>query len=88
MSFFKKYNGTMNKRLARLESLVWMLIYSGLLSALVGVFMQRGGDEEGQWLMIGGIGAALLGAVLILVRAWLKDGPDAAPVAPPTHQQR
>ena len=39
MSFFKKYNGTMNKRLARLEKLIWTLIYGGLLSALQGYFM-------------------------------------------------
>lgn len=74
MSFFKKYNGTVNTRLARLEKVIWLLIYGGLLSALVGYFMQRGGDQEGQWLMAVGGGAALLGLILIVVRSRLGDG--------------
>jgi len=77
MSFFKKYNGTMNTGLARLEKLVWTLIYGGVLSGLIGLFMQRGGDEEGQWLMWGGGAAVLLGFILIIVRSRLKEGPDA-----------
>lgn len=88
MSFFKKYNGTMNQRFARLEKWIWILIYGGLLSALVGLFMQRGGDEEGQWLMIGGVTAALLGLILIIVRSRLKDDPDSKPLAPPERQPR
>lgn len=88
MSFFKKYNGTMDKRLARLERVIWILIYGGLLSALIGLFMQRAADEEGQWLMIGGVGAAVLGLVLIIVRSRLGDGRDSAPVAPRDRQKR
>lgn len=82
MSFFKKYNGTIDKRLARLEKVIWILIYGGLFLALIGLFMQRAADEEGQWLLMGGIGAAVLGLVLIVVRSRLGDGPDSAQVAP------
>lgn len=78
MSFFKKYNGTMNKRLARLEKLIWVLIYGGLLSALVGWFMLDGGDADGQWLMFVGGAVAAVGVVLIVVRSRLREGPDAA----------
>lgn len=75
MSFFKKYNGTMNRRLARLETLIWTLIYGGLLSTLVGYFMQRDGDADGPWLMgVGGVVAAV-GVVLIFVRSRLREGP-------------
>ena len=88
MSFFKKYNGTMNKRLARLEKWAWILIYGGLLSALLALFMQRGGDEDAQWLMLGGIGAGVLGVVLIFVRSRCNEGPDPAPVAPRARQPR
>lgn len=77
MSFFKKYNGTLNKRLARLEKLIWILIYGGLLLVLIGLFMQRGGDEEGQWLMMAGAGTVVLGLILIVLRARLGEGPDA-----------
>ena len=38
MSFFKKYNGTTNVRLARMETLIWTLIYGGLLAVVVGRF--------------------------------------------------
>lgn len=74
MSFFKKYNGTMNKRLARLEKLIWTLIYGGLLSTLVGWFMRDGGDAEGLWLMLIGGVVALVGFGLILLRARLHEG--------------
>jgi len=74
MSFFKRYNGTMNKRLARLEKLIWTLIYGGLLSGLIGWFMHDRGDTGGLWLIvIGGI-VALAGFMLILVRARLNEG--------------
>jgi vacuolar-type H+-ATPase subunit I/STV1 len=82
MSFFKQYDGTMNKRLARLETLIWTLIYGGLLSALVGWFMQDGGDADGYWLMVAGAIVALVGFILILVRARMNEGPDAAGQAP------
>lgn len=89
MSFFKKYNGTMNKRLARLEKLIWVLIYGGLLSGLVGWFMLDGGAADGQWLIgAGGIGV-VIGVVLIVVRSRLKEGPqDAAPAAAPRRPTR
>jgi len=32
MAFFKKYNGTTNVRLLRMERWIWILIYGGLLS--------------------------------------------------------
>ena len=76
MSFFKKYNGTMNKRLARLENMIWVLIYGGLLSALVGFFMQRDGDDNGgDWLMWAGVVVAVVGFILIVVRSRLKEEP-------------
>lgn len=76
MSFFKNYNGTMNQRLARLERLIWTLIYGGLLAALVGWFMRDGGDADGLWLMLLGGIVALIGCMLIVVRARLNEGPD------------
>lgn len=83
MSFFKKYNGTMNKRLARLENMIWVLIYGGLLSALIGFFMQRDGDNNGgEWLMWAGAVVAMVGFILIVVRARLKEDPSPRDTAP------
>ena len=33
MAFFKKYNGTTNTKLVRMERLMWVLIYGGLAVA-------------------------------------------------------
>lgn len=87
MSFFKKYNGTMNKRLARLETLIWILIYGGLLSALVGYFMQSDGDD-GRWLLVCGALAAVVGVVLIFVRSRLHEDPTPKKPPAPGRQPR
>ncbi|MEO8543057.1 MAG: hypothetical protein ABI434_05710 [Burkholderiaceae bacterium] len=73
MSFFKKYNGTTHSGLARLETLIWMLIYGGLLTLLVGVFMGRTGNADGDLLVVGGSVAAAVGVVLIYLRAHLHE---------------
>ncbi len=73
MSFFKKYNGTTHAGLARLETLIWVLIYGGLLSLLVGVFMGRAGDDNGDLLMAGGGVAVAVGVVLVYLRAHLHE---------------
>jgi len=41
MAFFKKYNGTTNARLARMERLIWTLIYGGLLAMVLGYFIDQ-----------------------------------------------
>ena len=73
MSFFKKYNGTTNLRLARLETVIWVLIYGGLLTALVGAYMSREAMGSGSGLVFTGILVALAGAVLIYVRSRLHE---------------
>jgi hypothetical protein len=35
MAFFKKYHGTTDKRLLRIERWTWILIYGGLLTSVV-----------------------------------------------------
>ena len=54
MSFFKKYNGTTHVGLMRLETLVWVLIYGGLLTLVVGLFMSRNREGSGFEMMVGG----------------------------------
>jgi hypothetical protein len=74
MSFFKKYNGTTHAGLARLESLIWILIYGGLLTLLVGIFMGRTGDDaNGDLLVVGGSVAGAVGLVLVYLRAHLHE---------------
>jgi len=57
-----------------LETLVWVLIYGGLLVLCLGLFVARRADALGTLLMAGGALTAALGAVLIFVRSRMKGG--------------
>jgi hypothetical protein len=76
MAFFKKYNGTTNTKLVRMERLVWVLIYGGLLSVVISHFLGEGeGDAAlAQGMVIGGLLAVFSGIVLIYVRSRLREG--------------
>ena len=73
MSFFKKYNGTNHAGLMRLETLIWVLIYGGLLTLVVGLFMSRREDGAGFEMVVGGAVLAAIGACLIYVRSKLRE---------------
>lgn len=64
----------MNKQ--RLEVWVWVLIYGGLLAVGLGLALLRHEVAFAGWVLGGGAVVALLGVVLIVVRARLGgDGP-------------
>lgn len=57
-----------------LESLAWVLIYSGLLLACLGLFLQReGGNVLGWTLTVVGALDAAAGVVLVWWRSRLKS---------------
>ena len=58
--------------LKRIQLLIWVFIYGGLLTLVLGLSMARTDDAVGWSMVIGGGGFALLGAVLIFVRSRLK----------------
>ena len=59
----------MNRSPARVETLVWVLLYGGLFVACIGFALQRDGHGDG-WVVFGlGMGIALVGVVLIWVRS-------------------
>ena len=61
--------------LKRLQALIWVFIYGGLLTLVLGLSMERTDDATGWPMVVGGGGFALLGVVLIYVRSRLKvDG--------------
>lgn len=73
MSFFKKYSGTTNLRVVRLERLIWALIYGGLLGMVLGSFMDKAQADTATTLYtVGGV-ALLTGVVMIFVRSRLRD---------------
>jgi hypothetical protein len=60
------------KTIARLENTIWILLYGGLLTLVLGLFTQRADDDLGQLMVVGGGVAAAVGAVLIYVRSRLR----------------
>jgi hypothetical protein len=53
----------------RLEVLIWVLIYGGLLAVCLGLFVQRGNDPLGWSIVVGGGVASAIGVLLIWVRS-------------------
>lgn len=73
MSFFKPLTeGAANKSISRLHTLIWVLIYGGLLGAVLGLFVQRANDPVGWSMVVVGCVAAVGGCVLIYVRSKMK----------------
>ena len=61
---------------ARIESLIWVLVYGGLFAICLGVALQRAGEGYG-WSLVGlGAAAAAAGAILIWVRSRMRDPRD------------
>lgn len=64
------------KTLARLDTLIWTLIFGGLLMVVLGLASHDEARIAG-WslLVLGGI-AAITGAVLVVVRSRLPETPE------------
>jgi hypothetical protein len=62
-----------------LETWAWVLIYGGLLTLCLGVFMARAGSGLGYALCALGAVLAAAGAVLIVRRARLPQAPGNPP---------
>ncbi len=56
----------------RVERLVWILVYGGLLGLVLGMFVQRYDRLLADILQIGGTIVAATGALLIWVRSRMK----------------
>jgi hypothetical protein len=59
---------------ARLDALIWVLIFGGLFAISLGIASRRASPATGWSFMVGGGGATAVGVVLIWVRSRL--GPD------------
>ena len=54
---------------ARVQVLVWVLIYGGLFAVAVGWSLRQGGEDWGIGVAIGGLVLVVAGAVLVWVRS-------------------
>ena len=82
MGFFKESDGATsnkssnsNKSIARLQQLIWVLIYGGLLTLVLGLSVQRTDDAIGWPMVVAGGLMTAAGAVLIYVRSKMKTEP-------------
>ena len=74
MSFYKPgANHTANPKMARLHKITWALIFGGLLSVILGIFVGATDDAVGWMMIIGGVVPTLAGAVLVYVRSTMPD---------------
>ena len=64
------------RTLARVEALVWVLIYGGLLTAVLGLFTGRSEPALGWTLGLIGLAGVFAGAVLLWVRSRLRLDTD------------
>ena len=75
MGFFKESGSTTSsKSIARLQQLIWVLIYGGLLTLVLGLSVQRTDETLGWSLVAGGGMVAAIGFALIYVRSRLTSG--------------
>ena len=66
----------MNLSTGRIDALVWVLIYGGLLVFGIGVALSRGDLDYGWGVSVVGIVIAVAGVVLIYVRSRIADRTD------------
>ncbi|MEO6319499.1 MAG: hypothetical protein ABIR56_02420 [Polaromonas sp.] len=74
MGFFKPSPGPVARKVvAWLDALIWILIYGGLLTLILGFYVDPMDDDTGWPLMLGGGLAAVTGFALIYARSRIKD---------------
>ena len=67
------------KTLARLDKLIWTLIFGGLLAVALGLSITQQGSALGQWFILGGFLVVACGAGLIYLRSRLGPASDQPP---------
>ena len=74
----------MKTKAQRIETIIWPLIFGGMLIGSLGFSLQRERDAIGWALVVIGGCAIVVGAVLLWVRSRLPDGPPSPSIKPET----
>jgi hypothetical protein len=76
MAFFKPSSDPVSRKsVARLQGLIWILIYGGLLALVLGLSVERIDAGSGESLVLAGGLVAAVGVALIYVRSKIKGNP-------------
>ncbi len=76
MGFYKPgANHPTDPKMAKLHKIIWTLIFGGLLTIILGIFVGKTDDAIG-WMMVSGGGLlTVVGAILIYVRSTMSSEP-------------
>ena len=70
MGFYKPgANHPTDPKMARLHKIIWTLIFGGLLTLILGIFVGKTDDAIGWTMVAAGCVMTVIGAVLIYVRS-------------------
>ena len=73
MAFFKKYNGTTNTRLVRMERITWALIYAGLLALVLAYFTETTQGASATGLYLAGALGTGIGVLMVYLRSRIRE---------------
>jgi hypothetical protein len=74
MGFYKPgANHPTDPRMARLHKIIWALIFGGLLTLILGIFVGKTDDAIGWMMITAGSVMTLVGAILIYVRSTMTS---------------
>ena len=68
-------NHPTDPKMARLHKIIWALIFGGLLTSILGIFVGKTDDAIGWMMVAAGIVLVVIGAILIYVRSTLTTEP-------------
>ena len=76
MGFYKPgANHTTDPKMVRLHKIIWSLIFGGLLTVILGIFVGKNDDSLGWIIAVAGGVMTAIGAVLIYVRSTMTSEP-------------
>jgi uncharacterized membrane protein YczE len=76
MGFYKPgANHTTDPKMVKFHKIIWALIFGGLLTVILGIFVGKTDDVAG-WVMVAvGVVLTVIGAALIYVRSTMASEP-------------
>lgn len=73
MGFYKPgANHPTDPSVARLHNVIWTLIFGGLLTLVLGIFVGKTDDTFGWIMVVAGVAMTVVGCALIYVRSRTK----------------